>query len=222
MNKRYILVAAGEDKFTKLYEENKFITSDDFIIAVDGGLKVLEKNNLKPSIFIGDNDSNLNDISYSKLLYNSEKDESDFELAISYIKQNIRALNNKNNNNNNNNKNNMNIEILVFNATGNRLDHFLSTIRTLIKNQDLNIKIIDDKNIIYLIKEKEEIKKDTNYKYVSFFNPYENTKITLKGFKYNLDNYIMDRHCNLCLSNQVIDVGVVKCNKAIISILSKD
>ena len=52
----------------KLYEENKFITSDDFIIAVDGGLKVLEKNNLKPSIFIGDNDSNLNDISYSKFI----------------------------------------------------------------------------------------------------------------------------------------------------------
>ena len=50
MIKRYILVAAGEDTFTAIYQKNKFIRESDYVIAVDGGLKVLEKNNIKPSL----------------------------------------------------------------------------------------------------------------------------------------------------------------------------
>lgn len=209
MIKRYILVAAGEDTFTAIYQKNKFIRESDYVIAVDGGLKVLEKNNIKPSIFIGDNDSNINNVDYPKLLYKSEKDESDFELAISYVI-------------NSNSSKYKDVEILVYNATGRRLDHFISTIRTIVKNEDLNIKIIDDRNIIYLIKERETILEDANYKYISFFNLYDDTIITLKGFKYDLDKYKMDRYCNLCLSNQIIKEGKIFCNKPIIVIRSKD
>lgn len=215
MIKRYILVAAGEDTFTAIYQKNKFIRESDYVIAVDGGLKVLEKNNIKPSIFIGDNDSNINNVDYPKLLYKSEKDESDFELAISYVI-------NSNSSEYKDSLDYKDVEILVYNATGRRLDHFISTIRTIVKNEDLNIKIIDDRNIIYLIKEKETILEDANYKYISFFNLYDDTIITLKGFKYDLDNYKMDRYCNLCLSNQIIKEGKIFCNKPIIVIRSKD
>lgn len=215
MIKRYILVAAGEDTFTAIYQKNKFIRESDYVIAVDGGLKVLEKNNIKPSIFIGDNDSNINNVDYPKLLYKSEKDESDFELAISYVI-------NSNSSEYKDSLDYKDVEILVYNATGRRLDHFISTIRTIVKNEDLNIKIIDDRNIIYLIKEKETILEDANYKYISFFNLYDDTIITLNGFKYDLDNYKMDRYCNLCLSNQIIKEGKIFCNKPIIVIRSKD
>lgn len=215
MIKRYILVAAGEDTFTAIYQKNKFIRESDYVIAVDGGLKVLEKNNIKPSIFIGDNDSNINNVDYPKLLYKSEKDESDFELAISYVI-------NSNSSEYKDSLDYKDVEILVYNATGRRLDHFISTIRTIVKNEDLNIKIIDDRNIIYLIKERETILEDANYKYISFFNLYDDTIITLKGFKYDLDNYKMDRYCNLCLSNQIIKEGKIFCNKPIIVIRSKD
>lgn len=215
MIKRYILVAAGEDTFTAIYQKNKFIRESDYVIAVDGGLKVLEKNNIKPSIFIGDNDSNINNVDYPKLLYKSEKDESDFELAISYVI-------NSNSSEYKDSLDYKDVEILVYNATGRRLDHFISTIRTIVKNEDLNIKIIDDRNIIYLIKERETILEDANYKYISFFNLYDDTIITLKGFKYDLDNYKMDRYCNLCLSNQIVKEGKIFCNKPIIVIRSKD
>ncbi len=215
MIKRYILVAAGEDTFTAIYQKNKFIRESDYVIAVDGGLKVLEKNNIKPSIFIGDNDSNINNVDYPKLLYKSEKDESDFELAISYVI-------NSNSSEYKDSLDYKDVEILVYNATGRRLDHFISTIRTIVKNEDLNIKIIDDRNIIYSIKERETILEDANYKYISFFNLYDDTIITLKGFKYDLDNYKMDRYCNLCLSNQIVKEGKIFCNKPIIVIRSKD
>ena len=68
-----------------------------------------------------------------------------------------------------------------------------------------------------MIKNTKEITKD-KYKYISFFNVYDDTIITLKGFKYNLSNYTMKRFDNLCLSNEIIKKGYVNVNKEIIAI----
>ena len=50
-----VIVASGED-----YEKNKILNyceNSDYIISVDGGLNILDKLRIKPSIIIGDMDS---------------------------------------------------------------------------------------------------------------------------------------------------------------------
>ena len=200
---RYIIVCAGENHFDKLYEHNV----NDFIISVDGGYEYLNKLNLIPDIHLGDNDSSENKnyvVKKEVIKYNPIKDDSDLALAINYI------LNNSNKE-----------EVIVYNATGNRLDHYEANIRLLLKHPDINIKIIDDKNLIYVINKDTFIFK-SDYKYISFFNYESYTIISVDGFKYNLDNYKMKKHDNFCLSNEIITKGIVKVTKPILCVESKD
>ncbi len=202
---RYLLFASGENTFEKI---NYKLNDDDIFIAIDGGLKTLKENKLPVDIFFGDNDSYLSSVDDSikeKYFYKMEKDYSDLELALMYL-QNIKAKE----------------EIIIFNATGKRLDHFFATLELLLNYQELNIKIIDDLNEIYLLKESKEIKK-TCYQYISIFNPYKDTVISLKGFKYELNNYKLKEFCNLGLSNEIkSDNAFIKTTKPLLIIESKD
>lgn len=195
---RYILVASGEDNFKQCYEKQ----NGDCVWAIDGGLKTLEKEGIIPDVFIGDNDSALSNdiISKQTILINPCKDYSDLEEALMII-----------------NKEYNDEEVIIYNATGGRSDHFIANIRLLSKYDNMNITILDIYSKIYLIKNTKEITKD-KYKYISFFNVYDDTIITLKGFKYNLSNYTMKRFDNLCLSNEIIKKGYVNVNKEIIAI----
>ncbi len=200
---RYIIVGAGNESFVNCFKAQK----DDFYIAVDGGIKSLEKRNIMPDIFVGDNDSahksNIQ-VKVKKIILNPIKDKSDLEYVLKMVFQNYNSE-----------------EILIYNATGKRADHSLANIRLLLIYNNLNITIIDEYNRIYLIKDTKEITK-SSYKYISFFNVYDNTEITLKGFKYELDKHILSRFDNLCLSNEIIDKGIIKVNKKVICIESFD
>ncbi len=211
---RYIIVCAGENHFEDLYKHEE----NDFIISVDGGYNYLNKLNIMPDIHLGDNDSSINNnykVKKEIIKYNPIKDDSDLELAINYI------LTNYNNE-----------EVLVYNATGNRLDHYEANIRLLLKNPNVNIKLLDDKNKIYVLNNNIYNISKSDYKYISFFNYEDNTVISLEGFKYNLENYMMKKFDNLCLSNEIIGngnienenigTGKVKVNKCILCIESKD
>lgn len=206
---RFILVASGEDDFTSIYleacDKKQIINEKDYIIAVDGGLKTLNKLNITPDLFIGDNDSYQNNINFNKLLYKCEKDDSDLELALKYIIENYKEKNS---------------EINIYNATGNRLDHFIANIRMIIKYSNLNIKMFDSINKIYLIKENTIISK-SEYKYLSIFNVVENTYVTLKGFKYNTNNLLMNKCCNIGLSNEIITEGEIVTNHPLLVIEAK-
>jgi thiamine pyrophosphokinase len=70
-------------------EIKQLITSEDYIIAVDGGINTLEQINLKPHVIIGDFDSANSDNSFLALniktiTHEPEKDFTDTELAINY------------------------------------------------------------------------------------------------------------------------------------------
>jgi thiamine pyrophosphokinase len=88
----------------------------DFIIALDGGLNWLLPHHIIPHLFIGDCDSLSPDLhdwlsrsSIQKILYPTEKDESDYELASQFIISHFSSS----------------IPIVLYRMSGGRTDHFL-------------------------------------------------------------------------------------------------
>jgi len=83
--KRAVLFSNGEGQCP----ERLKIYPDDYLIAVDGGLKHLEKLKLSPDLLIGDLDSvdprylpNLEKSSVEVLRFNPNKDDTDLALAL--------------------------------------------------------------------------------------------------------------------------------------------
>jgi thiamine pyrophosphokinase len=109
-----ILFIGGEGPEFKYIKSH--LADADLIIAADSGYDNAKKINVSPDIIIGDMDSisNINDLSG----YNSEniikverdKDETDTELAIKYLKDH-----------------NFN-EIIIVGGGGGRMDHFLAIV----------------------------------------------------------------------------------------------
>lgn len=171
----------------------------DKIIAVDGGLAAAELLGLVPDYIVGDFDTVNSDVveRFRKVPYivwekhRPEKNETDTELARS------RAMT-------------LGCERIIFlGATGGRLDHMLGNIHALYSCMQSGIEawIIDAQNRIYLLDEGKRFeRKETFGTYISFL-PYteEVSGITLKGFKYPLDQKTIRRgeEVGLCISNEL-------------------
>lgn len=199
----YKLVCAGDNYFDKLYSKN----DEEIIIAIDGGYEVLKKLNIKVDYYFGDHDSlDSGDIASNHLInYNPIKDDSDFDLAIKYLIEELKISRND--------------EVYVYNATGGRLDHYYAILNTIINYNDYKIYLYDDNNKIFMINGYLNIKKN-NYKYISFFSVENETIISLRGMKYNVNNYCLKIGDNLCLSNEIIDEGIIETNRKLLVIQS--
>lgn len=188
----------------------------DFTIGVDYGAYRLIKNNYKIDIALGDFDS----MSEKELMeiiakgvkvnkYNAEKDKTDTEIALDYaLTLNPQIIN-------------------LFGVTGKRIDHFLSVLNLFKKviNLSIDMYIYDDFNKIYLRKPGNHIINKTDYKYISFFSYNELVKdLTLKNFRYELTNHLLNNNDSLCISNEITkDKGVVTFSSGILLIVeSKD
>ena len=186
------IVCAGENHFKNLYKKDQ----EEYLIAVDGGLNTISEMNLVADLAIGDFDScDINEYKCyrEKITYNKIKDESDLELAV------IHAFN-------------LNFEkIVIYNATGNRLDHFYASILLLNKFSKKNIEIVNNNNKIKVINETTVFKK-SEYKYISFFALEEDVVITLEGFYYNIKDYKLETSNPLGLSNEIKEEGKVVIN----------
>ena len=194
------IVCASTNSFSKLYNKD----DDEFIIGCDGGCKVLEDLNINYDLALGDFDSfseSLINPNITKIKFKSEKDESDLELALDYA---LKLDPEK---------------ILIYNATGKRIDHLLASINLLKKYKNSNIIILDEDNEISVSGSAVFLRND--YKYISFFSIAEETVISLRGFKYNLDNYHLSQQDSLCLSNEITTVGHLITNKEVLVIKSR-
>ena len=195
---------------------NYYSEECELIIGVDKGCNYLFEAKVKPHYIVGDFDSsNLNVIDeivrqgVTKYTYQCEKNFTDseeaFELAISKKVKKITFLG----------------------ATGQRFDHTLGNLGLLLKSLKSGIfsEIVDDKNKMFLINKNTVIKRDNEYKYVSFLA--YNSRVeefSIKGAKYNLDKYTLEIGDSRTVSNEFItdEISLELSNGTILVVYSKD
>lgn len=216
---RVVLITGGNIDIQNLgdYIENSEVSK---IIAVDGGLSILDKMRILPDYIVGDFDTISEEI-LSKYLDNQdieiirlipEKDFTDTHTALE------KAIELKPD------------EIVIFGGVGTRMDHSISNIQLLQCALYKGIKayILDNNNKIYLINGYTEIEKSKTYgNYISLIPLSEKVKgVTLKGFKYPLDNFDFDirKSVTLGVSNEIVeDKAVIEIESGIFMVFeSKD
>lgn len=189
------IVCSGKNDFKELYTPS----SEEMLVGVDGGIYEILSLNKKVDLAVGDFDScNLEEVVMNCeriRIFPKEKDYGDLELALMEVKD---------------------IEcerIEIYNATGHRLDHYHAAINILAKYANLNIWLIDKRNRIRILDRDYYKIEKSDYNYISFFAIDDGTRITLKGFKYELNNYSLKRFENLGLSNEIVgEYGEVELN----------
>ena len=180
---RAILVAsAPNDSFEKLYQPKP----DDLIVGVDGGCSKITKYQV--DIAFGDFDSLTVPVNAKKVYrYKKEKDETDLELAVEQMIKRDEID-----------------EIIIYNATGGRLDHFLCNLKLLERYVDYNIAIIDEQNKISCLTTGIYNIAKSNYQYFSLI-PCVNSNVTIKNALYEITNKDVLRTDTYTVSNEFID-----------------
>lgn len=156
-------------------------------VAVDAGLTYALENDCPVVVAIGDFDSvdeeSVKEYNGEIITLDCAKDDSDLAVALKYLE-------------------NFSGDIYVYGALGKRFDHSLANIYTLF-NSDKDIYFYDQYNEIYCLASGKHTVAKNNYKYISFFTLSE-AKITLKGFKYPLTDYVLKNNDTLTLSNEIL------------------
>lgn len=187
-NKAFIFLNGSMDTTKNFYKE--ILKNEKNIFCADGGVKFALELNLKPLEIWGDLDScNKNLIDKARSLnciinkFNPEKDLTDGELLISDI------------------SNRDYDEIIILGGLGGRTDHFLTNLNLLFKYS--NIIFLSDTEKIFRVTPNFNIINEIN-KTVSFI-PMTDTvhNLTLSGFKYPLNNFLLSRGDSICNSNVI-------------------
>lgn len=204
---KYAIFLNGQ--YQKLNKYHLQLIENRVIYCCDGGANIALKYNIKPDVIIGDFDSIKNDTlihfeNVKKYQYDSDKDYTDFEIALLHI-YGFKNFDEKNRFNDIKIDLNGNDDIIVFGATGYRTDMTMANLKFLEKNK--NMKFISHKNeIIYYINDHCIINNMKNHTF-SLIPITDIKNLSLKGFKYNLKNKDIERQTSL-VSN------IIECNKA--------
>lgn len=176
------------------------IKDNDFIIAVDGGFDELIKQKIRIDLVIGDLDSITNNSKlkkYEVLKLNKEKDETDSFVAVDYaytLSNNV---------------------FLLGGIQGNRIEHFLANL-TLFKKFP-NLMLLDNNSKVYTLEQGKHLLQKNGY--ISFF-AYEESVITLTGFKYPLNKFKLNYFDPLCISNEVVNIyGEIEITSGIVLVV---
>ena len=166
----YVLIIGHDMDFTRFNFQNRYV------IGVDEGAYVALRNNVKLDVAIGDFDS----IDPEKLAYvkgktkviqlPQEKNETDTMAALKLCKDATRI-------------------IILGGIQGKRIEHFIANL-ILMENYP-KVEMLDNNSHMYIMDSSFSIKKN-DYKFISFFALRE-TRLTLEGFSYPLNNYILKR-----------------------------
>lgn len=210
-----LIISGGdiEEEFLKCFIKKQKI---DNIIVADRGLEILNRINLTPNYIIGDFDSvdesilnEYKDKEIEILKLNPEKDYTDTHMALKL------AIKLKSS------------QIYILGALGKRMDHAIANIHILKEALDNNIKckIIDKSNEIELITSGTNDVRNSEYRYISLIPlTTEVTGITLKGFKYLLDDAILEIGHSIGVSNEILsnEAKIIIKTGILIMIKSKD
>jgi len=171
------------------YDLNDIFTKekDDFIIGADQGARMLAENDFHFNLALGDFDSvgkmtveYIEDYCDEILKYSTSKDYTDTYLAV---KEAIKRGYD---------------EIIIYGGIGRRFDHTYANINLLKLG---NIKIVTTNEIIYTLDPGEYLI-DNDSKYISFFAIEDVQKLSLRDFKYELEETDVDSYNPLCISNE--------------------
>lgn len=185
----------------------------DRIIAADRGLVASDRLMLGIDFIVGDFDSVTDSVlrKYQELstpikLFPKEKDKTDTQIAIE-----LALMHNP-------------LSIDLIGATGSRLDHVIANIHMLMLPMQLNVEasILDANNKIYLRnKSFRLLRADCFGDYISLL-PFTDkvNGLTLKGFKYPLDNIRLEMGTSLGISNEIIsEEATVELNDGILLVI---
>ena len=195
---KIIIVAGGDVDSDQLMT---VAAKGDYIIGVDRGNAYLTLCNLVPDVAIGDFDSmpetELPDVPVIRL--NPIKDETDTEYALLYaLKKNPD-------------------EIIMLGASGSRLDQTMASIEMLKTAFDAGVDafIINRTNRIRILRGACTLLKEKAFgKYVSIL-PFSEplTDLTMKGFKYEIENFRLEKGVSRCVSNEIeADCAYISCS----------
>ena len=196
-----IIVSGGnihKDFALDFLKKNK--TEQTCLIAADRGVEFFMGTDMEPNVAVGDFDSlSAEGAAYMETLAHTEiirlkpeKDDSDTQSAVNHmIREGAK-------------------EILIFGATGTRLDHVLANLGLLSmgKEQGVQIVLADQWNYITLVESGTVLKKEEQFgKYVSFFSVGGDVAgLSLKGFKYPLNRYHLTvADSGLTVSNEITE-----------------
>lgn len=190
MYKHVAIVANGEMKDYNRFKD--VLGRVDLVIAVDGGLKHLEKMAVEPSLIMGDFDSIESLEFYKKMFPKAEietfeirKDYTDSELAV------LKLIEIKAN------------RATLLGVTGNRLDHTLANISLLKRLYDAGIKgsIVNEDNVIYYTEKILELEGAIGTNMSILPMSAKVTGIYLEGFDYPLENATLTYGSTTGISN---------------------
>ncbi len=198
LSKKTLIITGGHIDFTfakQFINDYKF----DYIICADHGLVAANSLLITPNAIVGDFDSAdasileqyKNDDNIYIRSFKPEKDYTDTEIAVDLAIE-IGST-----------------EVVILGATGSRIDHMLANIGLLIKflQKDIAAYIIDKNNKLYLINKETVIEKEKLYgEYISLIPITDIVMgVTLKGFKYPLNNHKLVKEESLGISNEIIE-----------------
>ncbi len=210
--KRAVIVANGNIRYTEFCK--KILQPDDFIIAVDGGIRHLDSIGVRPHLMIGDFDSidgkilkKYETLGINIMRFPQDKDFTDTELALSEASKISRS-------------------VILVGAFGTRMDHTLANIYLLYKARELGayMDIIDRYHTLFIIEggEKRDIPGRIG-NIVSLIPLFPSEGITTHGLKYKLEGDIIRFSYARGISNIKIEKEAwVKLEKGALLVFSID
>ena len=167
----------------------KYDFTNKIVVGIDKGAYLAYLANIKLDCAVGDFDSiSANELEslkqYTKVIeLNPVKDDTDTLHAL-------RLYSNYDN------------LIILGGITGSRIDHFIANLKLFYEFPNLIIK--DDNTEIKLCDKHLFFQKD-EYNFYSFFALEDVYDLSLKGFKYELDNFYLSHTSPLGVSNEIIE-----------------
>lgn len=173
----------GGGSFDGFFDE---IRKDDLVLAADRGYRLAKEEGIKVDYIIGDFDSSKRPDDINVIALNPVKDYTDTVAAIEFAKEKGYK------------------KIIIYGGLGGRESHTISNIRTIYhyKKQGIDIRLKSRAKEIFIVDHKFAYTYQNHDFYVSIFSLNDNTKLTIKGLYYELEDYIMKIDDALGVSNE--------------------
>lgn len=185
-----VIISAGV--ISDFNEMKKYIDSDDYIIAADGGYRHLAGLGVKCNYFLGDFDSldKIPECAYEQ--YPGEKDDTDTMLAVKHGL--LKGLD----------------RFVILGGLGGRLDHTIANISLLeyLKSHGACGILADENTVVRLFGVGENVTPMMTDGYFSVF-PFgtDSAVLSMSGVKYPLKRYRLHSDFPLGISNSVTDLN---------------